>query len=1266
MMQKEIFFNQTFDKTRLKVLILWCLTQYGNNITINFIEDLKNLGFFYASQAGLSLNIDDLKIPPSKANLIVETERLINQANYNNKTSKTTPVEYFQNIIDLWYKTSELIRYNVIQNFNKTDKLNPVFMMAFSGARGNISQVRQLVGMRGLMADPEGQILNFPIRSNFREGLSLTEYIISCYGARKGLVDTALKTANSGYLTRRLVDVAQHVIISQYDCKTKQGIFLNPTKNNNKIIVSLEKKAIGRVLAENIFNLGKKNQIITVSLANKLNREKKKIFVRSPLSCNLKNSICQLCYGWNLSTNKLVSLGECVGILAAQSIGEPGTQLTMRTFHTGGVFSGDVMQEIRSPSPGIITFKQFIIGNLIRTLHGQIAFLTNEKSTLYLTNSKLQKKFNFDIPKSTILFVKQKQTVKENQLLAEFSFLVNIKTNEVQTKYDIRAKQEGEIFFENILLLQNKTRNNFKLGLNFGTLWILEGKIYQSTLQSNLFISSGDLIDKKSIVLQSDKIVPYFSTISLKAKEKEIFFEKKFKKSNLFRNFKNINFFVSENLGKLYISKILYKKIGYFYKLKKLPIKFFISTSIESKDFNKFVSVKLFILKNKKDFILFQKKKLLKDSFFSIEKTIYFSKIEKNTEKKKTYKILTDTKTFKAPLQKKKAIFEFVIFNEKKLNQKKIKQIQSLKKNPYQKNLIRKKKFSIIFSKNSNKVDRLNNKTSICFKNINKKKQNIKIVSYSGWFLFYNSYYLIYIIQQKKYRTPRNIENFFSSQNVYKQIIVNNLKFLYFSKTKILKIRKLVKNTNFYSTPICTSISRNQIFLKNIKKSENSFLLYKKIKKTIIQKQVKKKFFYKQFFNKTKLIEKFKLGNFLFNQQKKYKIKINLQKLHFERKNISKIYKFKYISTSFIINFYKNDIYSRINIKYKFPQNFLFSKTKALSEKKLLNIKKNLKIQKNTILENSILYRYSICSPVKGEVTKVKKDILGKHKTIFLTNSEKTFFIYKDEKIKLFIGKVIRIGDQLTKNLASNFTGQIIEQTEKTITIRKADPYLFSIQSLFHIKNSDFVEKNNLLMTLFYQKLKNEDIIQGIPKIEELFEARNYKQLDKKKENIHNKLELCFHNYKKKYPFEKALQKSIKTIQQILVHSIQKVYQEQGVFIADKHIEIIVRQMTTKVFICESDKSGLLQGELIDIKYIESINFGNTFKSLRYKPVLLGITKASLETESFISAASFQETTRILSNSVIEQKTDFLRGLKENVIVGHLIPAGTGFEIFSI
>ena len=230
------YFNLCFDKGRLKNYVLWFLLNYGENKTLQLVEELKNVGFDYATKAGISLGIDDLKIPPKKAELLIEAEQISAQTISQYKRGEITGVERYQRLIDTWHRTSENLKQEVIDYFLLTDVLNPVYMMAFSGARGNISQVRQLVGMRGLMADPKGQILDFPIRSNFREGLTLTEYIISSYGARKGIVDTALRTANAGYLTRRLVDVAQHVIISNFDCGTMKGIFLNDMKEGNKTI----------------------------------------------------------------------------------------------------------------------------------------------------------------------------------------------------------------------------------------------------------------------------------------------------------------------------------------------------------------------------------------------------------------------------------------------------------------------------------------------------------------------------------------------------------------------------------------------------------------------------------------------------------------------------------------------------------------------------------------------------------------------------------------------------------------------------------------------------------------------------------------------------------------------------------------------------------------------------------------------------------------------------------------------------------------------
>ena len=457
------FWNQCFDKSRLKNFVLWFLLQYGEYRTVELLEQFKTVGFEYATKAGLSLGIDDLKIPPKKSSLLIEAENITRSATNQYNRGEITGVERFQKMIDTWHRTSEVLKQEVIDYFELTDTLNPVYMMAFSGARGNISQVRQLVGMRGLMANPQGQILDYPIRSNFREGLSLTEYIISTYGARKGIVDTALRTANAGYLTRRLVDVAQHIIVAHFDCGTQRGIFLTDMKEGNKILYSLQNRLIGRVLGSSFlgvrtepfiseaykqkevglaqiatymldkrsldnfyspnyrsgvgvpvfFNKGvrnislggtvpfflsqkkegkesrfnfqatlTKNTEISSEIASELCKVANKIFVRSTLTCEIQKSVCQLCYGWSLAQGNLVSIGEAIGVIAAQSIGEPGTQLTMRTFHTGGVFSGDLIDQIKAISNGHVNYLAPIAGTLIRTAQGDINFLTKTNGFL--------------------------------------------------------------------------------------------------------------------------------------------------------------------------------------------------------------------------------------------------------------------------------------------------------------------------------------------------------------------------------------------------------------------------------------------------------------------------------------------------------------------------------------------------------------------------------------------------------------------------------------------------------------------------------------------------------------------------------------------------------------------------------------------------------------------------------------------------------------------------------------------------------------------
>lgn len=576
LMTKNCFWNQCFDKSRLKNFVLWFLLNHGEHKTVQLVEQLKTLGFKHATRAGISLGIDDLKIPPKKTDLILEAEKLTLLTVNEYKRGEITGVERFQRLIDTWHRTSERLKQEVIDHFESTDILNPVYMMAFSGARGNISQVRQLVGMRGLMANPQGQIIDFPIRSNFREGLTLTEYIISSYGARKGIVDTALRTANAGYLTRRLVDVAQHVIISNFDCETRRGIFLTEMKEGNKTIYSLQNRLVGRVLARNLYALipdarktpshsdqkqfngskvekegfsliAKRNTEISLDLAFEIAKAHKKVFVRSSLTCESKKLVCQLCYGWSLAQGNLVSIGEAVGVVAAQSIGEPGTQLTMRTFHTGGVFSGDVSDQIKAPFDGFVEYDQPIAGTLIRTPEGKIAFLTKNEGS-FLVHKTLNSEFEnfsvmkdttikskkYKIPAYTLVFKRMGEYVFEKEVIAQISSISRQKNSTDDAELTIKSDMEGQFYSKILDLQENKigpkpkkeeneffdsSNQNTMLSnafasptdgvmdtvyeaWNWGYAWILSGKIYQLSFPSSFFPKVGDFVNRNTIMNQ--------------------------------------------------------------------------------------------------------------------------------------------------------------------------------------------------------------------------------------------------------------------------------------------------------------------------------------------------------------------------------------------------------------------------------------------------------------------------------------------------------------------------------------------------------------------------------------------------------------------------------------------------------------------------------------------------------------------------------------------------------------------------------------------
>jgi len=479
--------TRTVTKKILEQIVHESFTKFGRVSSSSLLDSLKLLGFHYATNAGISINIEDLKTPNVKKDFIDNANQEIIEISKNWQQGFVSDTERFQKIIDSWNYATENLKNKIVSYYQNLDPANNLYIMAFSGARGNMSQVRQLVGMRGLMSDQEGNIIDLPIQANFREGLSTIDYIISSYGARKGIVDTALKTADSGYLTRRLIYVAQDLVIRQHDCKTDRGVLIELKPNTN--ITNL----IGRTLIDiptNFHNQEyQKDIILTREKLNTLTKQNFQILnVRSPLNCLSHGSICQKCYGWDLAQGNLITLGETVGIIAAQSIGEPGTQLTMRTFHTGGIFTGEILKEINAPFSGKIIIPDSLKITSYRTNHGTLIFKLQQETVVQIISwdGKIEKIF-LDI--GYFLYKNKSGFIKKNELIAEYSTQTLVPgTRRLKPIY---TSINGEIRFENLMVRKMlRDKRTVKINQDDGMLWIASGTIFLLPNESKFLFPS--------------------------------------------------------------------------------------------------------------------------------------------------------------------------------------------------------------------------------------------------------------------------------------------------------------------------------------------------------------------------------------------------------------------------------------------------------------------------------------------------------------------------------------------------------------------------------------------------------------------------------------------------------------------------------------------------------------------------------------------------------------------------------------------------------
>ena len=1625
---KPVFRNRMIDKKGLRDLIAWSYKQFGTSATTAMADELKDLGFHYATQAAVSISVDDLRVPDDKKNLLEQAEEQITETEERYRLGEITEVERHTKVIDTWTETNERLVGAVRKNFTETDPLNSVWMMANSGARGNMSQVRQLVGMRGLMANPQGEIIDLPIRTNFREGLTVTEYVISSYGARKGLVDTALRTADSGYLTRRLVDVAQDMIVRDEDCGTNQGITIAANEKGR-----YGSKLVGRLTAGDVVSgrgkfkklLLTKNTEITPEISRQLEQYKvKSVKVRSPLTCEASKSVCRRCYGWALAYNKLVDLGEGVGIVAAQSIGEPGTQLTMRTFHTGGVSTAET-GTVRSTTAGEVSFSPRAKVRAHRTPHGVEAEISETDFELTV-KADAGNDHVFSITPGSVLFVKNGEHIENDSVLAQIAS-GNIKKSVEKATKDVICDLAGQVHYESIIQpreVRDRQENITVKAQRLGRIWVLSGDVYNLPPNAEPVVKAGYSARQGEVLAESRLQSEHGGEVRLReatgdSREVQIVTAKiTLKELKLIED--------RSHAGKIWR---LEGKDGLIYRLNANPgSKISHGEVIAELSDERFKTQTGGLIKFTPGLSI-KKGRSAKNGFevsnggtllwipqetHEINKDISLLMvkdgqwIEAGTEVVKD--IFSQTAGIVTVTQKNDILREIIVRNGQLhlcsndevltrfqgegllvkpgeeiapgINNEALIHVQSLDTPDGSALLLRPvEEFSI--------PDTANVPEFSLVKQIKGPSMGLKA---QQRLMFKDGELVKSVEPVELLRTQVMLETFNTTPQMTVDVeAVEDRRAKTYKRLSLVILESLLVRRDTLSDASHGSthtelqvedgdvvkpkqvIATTQILCKEDGTVQfPNTELGQPTRRLIVERQSDVHEVQVSTATKVKpgelVVEGDELATGVFStksgaiesapgdgldeyvapilkqitDQDQWQDTLSSQ----QRKDLLQILN----HSSKVIKL----VDPAVQVQHLAPaspstdavsgdRSLSRLKSKAMrSEKDLMRMNvanlrmlcKQLKMRKYTKLkkdalveaivqhqskagqssagalmqEDSLAPGISVASgagiaepasnerdarvaqalgiicedselrnqlrqdrrelldlimdagdpagQASGSARPEEDDLMSKGvkelKVICKDRGIQNYSKFnKDELIKAILGnqsdgggqdgsqsdespaqanaseaadtlgssmsaggegelvvqKINRIlevehhrhwsdeqkqsllefaeledesnqdeasadaSDQQGEPSNASLNAQAIEELDDqalnrqirersaeicdsktyqewtyhnkerllqlmdvevdsaamaiqgTVRIRIGRPYMVSPESILHVRNGNLVQRGDALALLVFERAKTGDIVQGLPRVEELLEARRPRDaavlckrggivetevgeddevivnivesedatesyviplgrnvmVSSKQEvkagdaltdgpiNPHDLLQIHFQDLQRRRPMMVAAQGAIGVVQQRLVDEVQSVYLSQGVTIDNKHIEVIVRQMTSKVRIEDAGDTTLLPGELIELQQVVKENKamakpGKT--SAEFTPVLLGITKASLNTDSFISAASFQETTRVLTEAAIEGKTDWLRGLKENVIIGRLIPAGTGFSGF--
>nr|YP_009340576.1 RNA polymerase beta'' subunit [Wimmerella hederacea]APQ40149.1 RNA polymerase beta'' subunit [Wimmerella hederacea] len=1323
-----VFHNKVIDGTVMKRLISRLIDHFGMAYTSHILDQIKTLGFQQATATSISLGIDDLLTIPSKRWLVQDAEQESFILGKHHQYGNVHAVEKLRQSIEIWYATSEYLRQEMNPNFWMTDPLNPVHIMSFSGARGNASQVHQLVGMRGLMSDPQGQMIDLPIQSNLREGLSLTEYIISCYGARKGVVDTAVRTSDAGYLTRRLVEVVQHIVVRRTDCGTVRGISVSPRTRNAMMHERMFiQTLIGRVLADDIYIgsrcIATRNQDIGVGLVNRfITFRAQSISIRTPFTCRSTSWICRLCYGRSPTHGDLVELGEAVGIIAGQSIGEPGTQLTLRTFHTGGVFTGGTAEHVRAPSNGRIKFNEDLV-HPTRTRHGHPAFLCS--IDVYVTIESEDIRHTVRIPSKSFLLVQNAQYVESEQVIAEMRAGTATLSVKEKVRKHIYSDSEGEMHWNtDVYHASEFSYGNVHLLPKTSHLWILLGEPWRSSLVSLAIHKDQDQMNAHSL---SGKRRSIFNPSGTTNQARSKFFSLEFsgKRGGGSPNSSEPNRIICTGLCNLRYTAILAENYDLLAKRRRnrfiIPLQ-----SIQERENERTPSLGLSIELPING--IFRKNSIL----------AYFD--DPHYRRKHSGITKYETIEMQSIVKKEDFIEDFIEDGGvTELDPIKVDRFFFI---PEEVHILPESSLLLVRNNSIIGVD-----TQITLKirsrvgglvRVERKKKRIDLRIFSGAIHFPGK--TATISQHSGVLIPprtgkRNSKEYKKWLYIQRLTLTKRNSFVLvrpvvtYERTERINFVRLLPPDLLQESDNVQLQIVNYIFYRNgtlIRASSETGIQL--VRTCLVLNWAQDK--------KSSSIDEARAS---FMEIRTNGLSKDFLRLDLAKSPISYTLKRNDLSGSGLISESESDR-TRIN-----PFSSIYSYSRAGGQESLNQQQGTIHtlLNQTTECQSLLILSSSNCScsrmgPVNdGKSPDVIKEFINKDPLIpprnslgplgtgrqianfysffhlitynqilvanyfQLDNLKPTFQVLKyylmDENGKIVkpdpcrniilnpfrlnwcffhsnccekSSTIISLGQFICENVwmakkgPHLKPGQVLMVQVDSVIIRSAKPFLATPGATVHGHYGKMLSKGDTLVTFIYEKSRSGDITQGLPKVEQVLEVRSIASISmnlKKRVEGWNK---CITRILG-IPWGFVIGAELTIVQSriSLVNKIQKVYRSQGVQIHNRHIEIIVRQITSKVLVSEDGMSNVfLPGELIGLLRAERM--GRALEeAICYRAVLLGITKASLNTQSFISEASFQETARVLAKAALRGRIDWLKGLKENVVLGGILPVGTGCKV---